>query len=179
MCCRPDCVVLLCSGFRWPAEAMGSCWSCLYRDPLRDIHLTKFKVPHPHPCFWLLWDISLSYKHWEIIFLSIGGIIFSIVALIHIDRHESINSVTGSGRELSVNYYNFFYNSPRGVVFNNMNAATRGVHNLIYQNHQTTDKHSQSLQFLQRANIMYYTLKTLKTIASFIQSFIRSTERLR
>uniref|UniRef100_A0A8C5FJE6 Fibroblast growth factor receptor substrate 3 n=2 Tax=Gadus morhua TaxID=8049 RepID=A0A8C5FJE6_GADMO len=31
-------------GFRWPAEAMGSCWSCLYRDPLRDIHLTKFKV---------------------------------------------------------------------------------------------------------------------------------------
>ncbi|CAL8335515.1 unnamed protein product [Merluccius merluccius] len=23
---------------------MGSCWSCLYRDPLRDNHLTKFKV---------------------------------------------------------------------------------------------------------------------------------------
>ncbi|CAL8340556.1 unnamed protein product [Lota lota] len=23
---------------------MGSCWSCLYRDPLQDIHLTKFKV---------------------------------------------------------------------------------------------------------------------------------------
>uniref|UniRef100_A0A3Q3RAM4 IRS-type PTB domain-containing protein n=1 Tax=Monopterus albus TaxID=43700 RepID=A0A3Q3RAM4_MONAL len=23
---------------------MGSCWSCLYRDPIRDNHLTKFKV---------------------------------------------------------------------------------------------------------------------------------------
>lgn len=32
------------TGFSWPAEAMGSCWSCLYRDPIRDNHLTKFKV---------------------------------------------------------------------------------------------------------------------------------------
>lgn len=32
------------AGFSWPAEAMGSCWSCLYRDPIRDNHLTKFKV---------------------------------------------------------------------------------------------------------------------------------------
>lgn len=35
------------TGFSWPAEAMGSCWSCLYRDPIRDNHLTKFKVTHP------------------------------------------------------------------------------------------------------------------------------------
>lgn len=34
------------TGFSWPAEAMGSCWSCLYRDPIRDNHLTKFKVTH-------------------------------------------------------------------------------------------------------------------------------------
>ena len=32
------------TGFSCPAEAMGSCWSCLYRDPIRDNHLTKFKV---------------------------------------------------------------------------------------------------------------------------------------
>lgn len=35
------------TGFSWPAEAMGSCWSCLYRDPIRDNHLTKFKVNNP------------------------------------------------------------------------------------------------------------------------------------
>lgn len=32
------------TGFSWPADAMGSCCSCLYRDPIRDNHLTKFKV---------------------------------------------------------------------------------------------------------------------------------------
>lgn len=39
-CCLFSCM----AGFSWPAEAMGSCWSCLYRDPIRDNHLTKFKV---------------------------------------------------------------------------------------------------------------------------------------
>lgn len=44
------CVIVFASsvtGFSWPAEAMGSCWSCLYRDPIRDNHLTKFKVRNP------------------------------------------------------------------------------------------------------------------------------------
>ncbi|KAL0978166.1 hypothetical protein UPYG_G00166930 [Umbra pygmaea] len=37
-------MVLCTAGFSCPAEAMGSCWSCLYRDPIQDNHLTKFKV---------------------------------------------------------------------------------------------------------------------------------------
>lgn len=53
--CLEYCLCLLCTffflcpppwpGFSWPAEAMGSCWSCLYRDSIQDNHPNKFKVP--------------------------------------------------------------------------------------------------------------------------------------
>lgn len=50
-------------GFSWPAEAMGSCWSCLYRDPIRDNHLTKFKVNlELFECLCENWFGSLSWE---------------------------------------------------------------------------------------------------------------------
>ncbi|MFT7804333.1 fibroblast growth factor receptor substrate 3-like isoform X1 [Arapaima gigas] len=43
LCCLTFCL-LLCTGVCRPARAMGSCWSCLYRDSGPDNHPTKFKV---------------------------------------------------------------------------------------------------------------------------------------
>lgn len=80
------------TGFSWPAEAMGSCWSCLYRDPIRDNHLTKFKVCNSqfHRTRWTTCVIlehhvpSHSYKL-NVLFFVLSGTSSSLLQVTNVD----------------------------------------------------------------------------------------------